>query len=155
MNTLEILQIYMHIETKTIQLSQSVCFDLFLENSNGRICTIMSSFFLFCKTKLEKQKNYCLLSFEKKSIAKMNTLFYETFFSLWIGNRWKQREKKQCVGSRKIAPEENCLPTLNLTLYLIQTLTLIGAIVRIPVCLKKVAIQYNYCFHWYLCWVIL
>ena len=43
------------------------------------------------------------------------------------------------VGSRKIATEENYLPTLNP----IQTLTLTGgqfssgAIVRIPVCLKK------------------
>ena len=44
-NTLELLQIYMHIETN------SVCFDLVLENLKGRICTIMSSFFLCCKTK--------------------------------------------------------------------------------------------------------
>ena len=41
----------MHVEIKTIQLSQSVCFDLFLENSKVRISTIMSSFFLCCKTK--------------------------------------------------------------------------------------------------------
>ena len=40
----------MQIETKTIQLSQSVCFDLFLEYSKGRFCTMMS-FFLRCKTK--------------------------------------------------------------------------------------------------------
>ena len=40
----------MHIETKTIQPSQSVCFDLFLENPKGRICTIMPSFFRCCKT---------------------------------------------------------------------------------------------------------
>ena len=30
----------MYIETKTIQLSQSVSFDLFLENSEGRIYAI-------------------------------------------------------------------------------------------------------------------
>ena len=37
MNTPELLQIYMYIETKTIQLqlSQSVYFDLFLENLKG------------------------------------------------------------------------------------------------------------------------
>ena len=40
----------MRIETKTIQLSQSICFDLFLENSKGRIYAIMSSIF-FCQTK--------------------------------------------------------------------------------------------------------
>ena len=59
----------MHIETKTIQISQSVYFDLFLEDSKGRICTIMSSFFLCCKTKSviwQAGKNkrttiYCLL----------------------------------------------------------------------------------------------
>ena len=71
MNTLELLQIYMH----TIHLSQSVCFDLFLDNSKGQICTIMSSIFLCCKTKTvltssKKQKNYCLLSFEKKIYSK-------------------------------------------------------------------------------------
>ena len=51
MNTLGLLQIYMHIETKTSQLSQSVCFDLFLEDSEGRICTKISSCFPSCKTK--------------------------------------------------------------------------------------------------------
>ena len=51
-NPLELLQIYMHIEIKSIQLSQSVCFYLFLKNSKR----------LF----FGKQKNYCLLSFEKK-----------------------------------------------------------------------------------------
>ena len=53
MNTPELLQIYMYIETKTIQLqlSQSVYFDLFLENLKGRICTMMSSIFFCCKTK--------------------------------------------------------------------------------------------------------
>ena len=60
----------MHIEIKTIQLSQSVCFDLFLENSKVRISTKMSSFFLCCKTKTvilqaRKKKNNYLLSFEK------------------------------------------------------------------------------------------
>ena len=87
MNTLELLQIYMHIETKTIYLSQSVCFDLFLENSKGWICTIMSSFFLCCKTKTviwQARKNkrtivYCLL--RKKYLAENeHTLFHETFF---------------------------------------------------------------------------
>ena len=56
---------------KTIQLSQSVCFDLFLEDSKGRISTKMSSFFLVVKQsplfgKLEK--TYCLL--RKNYIAK-------------------------------------------------------------------------------------
>lgn len=40
--TLELLQIYKHLETKTIQLSQSVCSDLFLEDLNGQICTKIS-----------------------------------------------------------------------------------------------------------------
>ena len=49
----------------------------------------------------------------------------------------KKKKKIKYVGSRTIAREENCLPTLNL----IQTLTLTGgqfssgAIARIPVCL--------------------
>ena len=60
MNTLEVLQIYVHIETISLLLSQSACFDFFFA-VNERL--------LF-----GKQKNYCLLSFEK------NTLFYETFF---------------------------------------------------------------------------
>ena len=76
MNTLELLQIYMH----TIHLSQSVCFDLFLDNSKGQICTIMSSISLCCKTKTvltssKKQKNYCLLSFEKKIYSKNEHTF--------------------------------------------------------------------------------
>ena len=41
----------MHNETKTIQLSQSVCFDLLFEDSKGRICTKMTSLFPCCKTK--------------------------------------------------------------------------------------------------------
>ena len=49
--TLELLQVYMHIETKTIQLSQNVCFDLFWEDSKDRICTKMPSIFTCCKTK--------------------------------------------------------------------------------------------------------
>ena len=48
---LELLQVYIHTEAKTIQLSQSVCFDLLMKNKKGRICTITSSFFLCCKTK--------------------------------------------------------------------------------------------------------
>ena len=84
MNTPELLQIYTYIETKTIQLqlSQSVYFDLFLENLKGRICTMMSSIFFCCKTKTiiwQARKNertivYCLP--RKKYLAKMNTLFY-------------------------------------------------------------------------------
>ena len=42
----------MHIETKTIQLSESVCFNLFAEDSKGQICTKMSSFTPCCKTRL-------------------------------------------------------------------------------------------------------
>ena len=66
----------MHIETKSIQLSNSVCFALFLQDSKGRICAKMSSFFPFFKTKPviwqaeKKQKNYYLLSFEKKVYSK-------------------------------------------------------------------------------------
>ena len=51
-STLELLQIYMHIETKTIQLSESVCFNLFFEDSKGQICTKMSSFIPSCKTRV-------------------------------------------------------------------------------------------------------
>ena len=89
MNTLELLQIYMHIKTKTIQLSQSVCFDLFLEYLKGRICTKTSSFIPCCKTRLviwhagknKKTIIYCLLG--KNYIAKNeHTPFYEIFFSL-------------------------------------------------------------------------
>ena len=60
----------------------------------------------------------------------MNTLFHETFYSLWLGHWCKQRDQKKIkikyVGSRTIALEENCRRTLNLTLYLIQTLSLTG-----------------------------
>ena len=86
-NTLELLQMYMPIEIKTIQLSQSTCFDLFLEDSKGRFCTKMSSFILAVKQgslfgMLEKKKKtiiYCLLG--KDYIAKNeHTAFYETFF---------------------------------------------------------------------------
>ena len=85
-NTLEQLQIYIYIEIKTIQLPQSVCFDLFLEDSNCRICTKMSSIFSCCKIKpviWQAGKNErtiicCLL--RKIYIAKNeHTLFYETF----------------------------------------------------------------------------
>ena len=99
----------MHIEIKTMQLSQSVCFDLFLENSKVRISTIMSSFFLCCKTKtviLQARKKkrtiiYCLL--RNEYIAKNEHTFYETFFSLWIGNWCKQRDEKKlkCSMSKK------------------------------------------------------
>ena len=65
----------MYIETKTTQLSQSVCFDLFLENSNGRICTIMSSVFLFCKTKLEKTKELLFTVFREKMYSKNEHTF--------------------------------------------------------------------------------
>ena len=78
----------MHIETKTIQLSQSVCFNLFLEDSKGPICTKMYSFFPCCKTRLVvwhagKNKRtiiYCLL--RKNYIVKNEHThpFYETFF---------------------------------------------------------------------------
>ena len=56
-NTLELLQYrYTHFETKTA-LSQNVCFDLYLEDSKGRICTTVSSFFLKpLFDKLEKTK---------------------------------------------------------------------------------------------------
>ena len=76
MNTFELLQIYMHIETKIIQLSQSVCFDLFLKDSNSGVCSKMSSVFSWYKIKPaiweagKKQKNYYLLSFEKKLYSK-------------------------------------------------------------------------------------
>ena len=56
---------------KTIQLSQSVCFDLFLEDSKGRISTKMSSFFLVVKQSLlfcKLGKTYCLL--RKNYLAK-------------------------------------------------------------------------------------
>ena len=77
----------MHIETKTIQLSHSVCFDLFFEDPKGRICTKMTSFFPRCKTKPviwqagknKKTITYCLL--RKNYIAKNEyPLFYETIF---------------------------------------------------------------------------
>ena len=77
----------MHNETKTIQLSKSVCFDLLFEDSKGRICTKMTSLFPCCKTKpviWQAGKNkrtitYCLL--RKNYIAKNeHTLFYDTFF---------------------------------------------------------------------------
>ena len=97
----------MHIEIKTMQLSH--CFDLFLENSKVRISTIMSSFFLCCKTKtviLQARKKkrtiiYCLL--RNEYIAKNEHTFYETFFSLWIGNWCKQRDEKKlkCSMSKK------------------------------------------------------
>ena len=83
MNTLELLQIYMHRKTKTIQLSHSVCFDLFLEDSKGQICTKMCSFFTWSNTKpivwlaAKKQNNYYLLSYVAEN---EHTLFYETFF---------------------------------------------------------------------------
>ena len=93
---------------------------------------MMSSIFFCCKTKTiiwQARKNertivYCLP--RKKYLAKMNTLFYQTFF------RYEQetdvnkvmKNKIQYVGSRTISPEKNWLPTLNLTLYLIQTLIL-------------------------------
>ena len=56
----------------------------------GRIYTLMSSFFFLVKQRpffdkfKKKQKNYYLLSFEKKIYKTKNehTLFYELFFSL-------------------------------------------------------------------------
>ena len=67
----------MRIETKTIQLSQSICFDLFLENSKGRIYAIMSSiFFLSNKDYYLANKRtivYCLL--RKTNIAKNEHTF--------------------------------------------------------------------------------
>ena len=99
MNTLELLQIYMHIETKTSQRSQSVCFDLFLEDSEGRICTKISSCFPCCKTKPviwqtgKKQKSYYLRSFEKTLYSKKWTHFFLwDFFTLWIRNWCKKRD---------------------------------------------------------------
>ena len=76
MNTPELLQIYTYIETKTIQLqlSQSVYFDLFLENLKGRICTMMSSIFFFAVKqrllfdKLEKTKELLFTVFREKNI---------------------------------------------------------------------------------------
>ena len=76
----------MHTETKTIQLSQSVCFDLFLEDSKGRICTKMPSFFVVVKQsplfgKLEKNERtiiYCLL--RKKYITKNEHKIFMRFF---------------------------------------------------------------------------
>ena len=61
------------IETKTQQLSLSVCFDLFLEDSKRRICTKMSSFFPCCKTKpvfWQTGKN-------KRTIIHCLTVFWE------------------------------------------------------------------------------
>ena len=86
MNTLKLLQTYMHIETKSIQLSNSVCFALFLQDSKGRICAKMSSFFPFFKTKpviwqAEKNKKtiiYCLL--RKKYIAKNERILFMRLF---------------------------------------------------------------------------
>ena len=49
-NTLELLQIYMHVETKTIQLFKVFVLINYWKNSKGRVCTIMS-FFLCSKTK--------------------------------------------------------------------------------------------------------
>ena len=75
----------MHIETKTITLSQSVCFDLFLKDSKRRICTIMSSFFPCCKTKTviwQPGKNKRSISYSllrEKYIAKNE---HTVFFSL-------------------------------------------------------------------------
>ena len=102
MNTLELPQIYINIETKTIQLSHSFCFDLFLEDSKGRICTKMSSFFPCFKTKPviwhagKNQKNYYLISFWKKLYRKKWThTFLRDFFSLWIRNWGEQRDENK------------------------------------------------------------
>ena len=87
MNTLELPQIYINIETKTIQLSQSFCFDFFLEDSKGRTCTKMSSFFPCFKTKpviwhAGKNKRTIIYYLLGKNYIEKNerTLFYETFF---------------------------------------------------------------------------
>ena len=78
---------------KTIQLSQSVCFDLFLEDSKGRISTKMSSFFLvvkqsplFCKL----EKTYCLL--RKNYIAKKK-------------KKKKKKKRKACL--KKVDIQDN------------------------------------------------
>ena len=66
--------------------SQNICFDLFLHFSKSRIWTTISSFFLYYKTKTviwgagKKQKNYYLLSFEKKIYSKKWT---RTFWILF------------------------------------------------------------------------
>ena len=65
----------MYIETKTIQLSQSVSFDLFLENSEGRIYAITAVIWQ------AKELLFTVFFFEKKNMwQKMNT-YLETFFS--------------------------------------------------------------------------
>ena len=38
-----------HALSNYTTLSQNICFDLFLEDSKGRICTTTPSFFLCCK----------------------------------------------------------------------------------------------------------
>ena len=62
MNTLELLQIYMYFEIKIIQLSQSVSFDLFLENPEGRIYAITAIIWQNKRTIV-----YCFF-FEKKNV---------------------------------------------------------------------------------------
>ena len=87
MNTLELPQIYINVETKTIQLSQSFCFDLVLEDWKGRICTKMSSFFPCFETKpviwlAGRNRRTIIYYLLGKNYIEKNerTLFYEPFF---------------------------------------------------------------------------
>ena len=65
----------MYIETKTIQLSQSVSFDLFLENSEGRIYAITAVIWQ------AKELLFTVFFFwEKKYVAKNEHIPRDFFF---------------------------------------------------------------------------
>ena len=84
MNTFELLKIYMHVETKTRQQYHNVWFDLLLEDLKVWICTTMSIFFCYCKTKTViwqagKNKSIIIYCHWKNIYIPKNehTLFYE------------------------------------------------------------------------------
>ena len=72
--TLELLQIYMYFETKIIQRSQSVSFDLFLENPEGRIYAITA---IIWQT---KELLFTVFFWEKKCLAKNEHIPRDFFF---------------------------------------------------------------------------
>ena len=74
MNTLELLQIYMYFEIKIIQLSQSVSFDLFLENPEGRIYAITA---IIWQT---KELLFTVFFLRKKMYSKKRTHTSRLFF---------------------------------------------------------------------------
>ena len=83
MNTLELLQIYMHIESKLYNYHRvfaSIYFCKIRKVEFALKCLhLFKARYLAC---WKKQRNYYLLSFGKKIYIAKNehTLFYETFF---------------------------------------------------------------------------